>query len=108
MPISLHCANFCRDPPAAKSVFPLVDAGRLSRGLAARIAFALPAAIALILFAYGANALQGLIGAGLLHGLKLVAEAIVAQAVTSTTNTSILTTPVALRSICIADSARHR
>jgi chromate transporter len=35
----------------------------------------------LILFAYGANALQGPIGAGLLHGLKLVAVAIVAQAV---------------------------
>ena len=50
-------------------------------GLAARTAFALPAAIALILFAYGANALQGPIGVGLLHGLKLVAVAIVAQAV---------------------------
>jgi chromate transporter len=50
-------------------------------GVAAWIAFTLPSAIALILFAYGANALQGPIGAGLLHGLKLVAVAIVAQAV---------------------------
>lgn len=50
-------------------------------GLAAWTAFTLPSAIALILFAYGANALQGPIGAGLLHGLKLVAVAIVAQAV---------------------------
>ena len=50
-------------------------------GLAAWIAFTLPSAIALILFAYGANALQGPIGIGLLHGLKLVAVAIVAQAV---------------------------
>src|SRR5580692_1775032 len=50
-------------------------------GLAAWIAFTLPSAILLVLFAYGAKALQGPIGAGLLHGLKLVAVAIVAQAV---------------------------
>jgi chromate transporter len=50
-------------------------------GLAAWIAFTLPSAILLVLFAYGANALQGPIGVGLLHGLKLVAVAIVAQAV---------------------------
>jgi chromate transporter len=50
-------------------------------GLAAWTAFTLPSAILLVLFAYGANALQGPIGTGLLHGLKLVAVAIVAQAV---------------------------
>jgi chromate transporter len=50
-------------------------------GLAAWAAFTLPSATALVLFAYGANALQGPIGSGLLHGLKLVAVAIVAQAV---------------------------
>src|ERR1022692_3559872 len=50
-------------------------------GVAAWTAFTLPSAIALVLFAYGANALQRPIGAGLLHGLKLVAVAIVAQAV---------------------------
>ena len=50
-------------------------------GLAAWIAFTLPSAILLVLFAYGANALQGPIGGGMLHGLKLVAVAIVAQAV---------------------------
>src|ERR1700735_3030290 len=44
-------------------------------GLAAWIAFTLPSAIVLVLFAYGAKALQGPIGAGLLHGLKLVAVA---------------------------------
>jgi putative chromate ion transporter len=49
-------------------------------GIAAWTAFTLPSAIALVLFAYGANALQGPIGAGLLHGIKLVAVAIVAQA----------------------------
>jgi chromate transporter len=50
-------------------------------GVAAWTAFTLPSAILLLLFAYGANALQGPIGTGLLHGLKLVAVAIVAQAV---------------------------
>ncbi len=50
-------------------------------GLAAWTAFTLPSAIVLILFAYGANALRGPIGSGLLHGLKLVAVAVVAQAV---------------------------
>jgi chromate transporter len=50
-------------------------------GLAAWTGFTLPSAIALVLFAYGASALGGPIGTGLLHGLKLVAVAIVAQAV---------------------------
>ena len=50
-------------------------------GIAAWIAFTLPSAILLTLFAYGESALQGPIGRGLLHGFKLVAVAIVAQAV---------------------------
>ena len=50
-------------------------------GLAAWTGFTLPSAILLVLFAYGASALTGTVGAGLLHGLKLVAVAIVAQAV---------------------------
>jgi len=49
--------------------------------LAAWTGFILPSAIALVLFAYGAGALGGPIGLGLLHGLKLVAVPIVAQAV---------------------------
>ena len=49
--------------------------------LAAWTGFTLPSAVILVLFAYGAGALGGPIGAGLLHGLKLVAVAIVAQAV---------------------------
>jgi chromate transporter len=50
-------------------------------GLAAWSAFTLPSAVLLILFAYGAAALDGPVSAGLLHGLKVVAVAIVAQAV---------------------------
>jgi chromate transporter len=58
----------------------LMRAGYLG-GLSAWTGFALPSAIALTLFAYGAYALVGPVGMGLLHGLKLVAVAIVAQAV---------------------------
>src|SRR5207244_11019918 len=50
-------------------------------GLAAWTGFTLPSAIALVLFAFGAGSLGGPFGSGLLHGLKLVAVAIVAQAV---------------------------
>jgi chromate transporter len=49
--------------------------------LAAWTSFTLPSAIILVLFAYGAGALSGPAGTGVLHGLKLVAVAIVAQAV---------------------------
>ncbi|MGF7161954.1 chromate transporter [Rhodoligotrophos appendicifer] len=50
-------------------------------GLAAWTAFTLPSAILMIGFAYGSTALEGRWGAGLVHGLKLVAVAVVAQAV---------------------------
>ena len=50
-------------------------------GVAAWVGFTLPSAVALVLFAYSAAALNGAVGTGLLHGLKLVAVAIVAQAV---------------------------
>ncbi len=49
--------------------------------LAAWTAFTLPSAILLVLFALGAAALGGPIGQGLIAGLKIVAVAIVAQAV---------------------------
>jgi chromate transporter len=58
----------------------LLRAGYLG-GLAAWIGFTLPSAFILVLFAYGASAVSGTVGQGLLHGLKLVAVAIVAQAV---------------------------
>src|SRR5580698_9719991 len=51
-------------------------------GLAAWTGFTVPSAALLVLFAYGAAPLAATtVGAGLLHGLKLVAVAIVAQAV---------------------------
>jgi chromate transporter len=49
--------------------------------LAAWTGFTLPSAIALVLFAYGVGALGDASGLGWLHGLKVVAVAVVAQAV---------------------------
>ncbi|NIA68452.1 chromate efflux transporter [Pelagibius litoralis] len=48
--------------------------------LAAWVAFTLPSALALILFAFGAASFDGPIADGILQGLKLVAVAVVAQA----------------------------
>ena len=49
--------------------------------LAAWTGFTLPSAVALVLFAYGASALGDAAGTGWLHGLKVAAVAVVAQAV---------------------------
>ncbi|SNY96852.1 chromate efflux transporter [Halomonas sp. hl-4] len=45
------------------------------------LAFTLPSAIVLVLFAFGAAVLEGPIASGIIHGLKVVAVAIVAHAV---------------------------
>ncbi len=50
-------------------------------GLAAWLGFTLPSAIALIIFAYVANSIGSITQAGWLHGLLIVAVAVVAQAV---------------------------
>ena len=57
----------------------IIRAGLLG-GVAAWLGFTLPSAIALVLFAYGLQAV-GVADAGWLHGLKVVAVAVVAQAV---------------------------
>src|ERR1700733_6806731 len=49
--------------------------------LAAWTGFTLPSAIALVLFGYGVNSLGNTVGGGSLHGLKVAAVAVVAQAV---------------------------
>lgn len=49
--------------------------------LAAWFGFTLPSALALVLFAYGLSALGDVSGAGWIHGLKVAAVAVVAQAV---------------------------
>jgi len=54
---------------------------RLLGGFAAWLGFTLPSALALIAFAFGVGAIAGAANAGWLHGLKVVAVAVVAQAV---------------------------
>jgi chromate transporter len=74
--------QFLPGPASSQTGFSigLMRAG-FGGALAAWTGFTLPSAITLVLFAYGASALSGPLGTGLLHGLKLVAVAIVAQAV---------------------------
>ena len=74
--------QFLPGPASSQTGFAigLIRAG-YGGALAAWAGFTLPSAILMVLFAYGAGTLSGPIGTGLLHGLKLVAVAIVAQAV---------------------------
>jgi len=53
----------------------------LPGAFAAWLGFTLPSALALVLFAFGVSALGGAVNSGWLHGLKVVAVAVVAQAV---------------------------
>jgi chromate transporter len=78
----LALCQFLPGPASSQVGFSigLFRAGYLG-GLAAWAGFTLPSAIAMTLAAYGASALTGLAGEGLMHGLKLAAVAIVAQAV---------------------------
>lgn len=74
--------QFLPGPASSQVVFAL---GRQHAGgwggLLASLAFTLPSAVLMILFGYGVSALGDLQAAGWLHGLKLVAVAVVAQAV---------------------------
>jgi len=69
--------------PASSQVGIAVGISRagLAGGLAAWLGFTMPSALALILFAYGFTALGLSASAGWLHGLKIAAVAVVAQAV---------------------------
>jgi chromate transporter len=74
--------QFLPGPASSQVGFAL---GYLRAGLAGALlawaAFTLPSAALLLAFAFGAEAFGGPVGQGLIHGLKLVAVAIVAQAV---------------------------
>ncbi len=69
--------------PASSQVGIAVGIARagVPGAVAAWLGFTLPSAIALVLFALGVSALTGSVEAGWLHGLKIVAVAVVAQAV---------------------------
>ena len=55
--------------------------GGLLGAFVAWIGFTMPSAFALIAFGYGVVAFQDVVNSGVLHGLKVVAVAVVAQAV---------------------------
>ncbi len=75
-------SQFLPGPASSQVVFSLgLMRGGWLGGLAASAGFTLPSAIAMLLFAYVAADLSGPMGVAFLHGLKLVAVAIVAQAV---------------------------
>jgi chromate transporter len=69
--------------PASSQVGMAIGIARagLPGALGAWLGFTLPSALALVLFAFGVAALGGAADAGWLHGLKIVAVAVVAQAV---------------------------
>ena len=76
-------SQFLPGPASSQTGFAigLMRGGYLG-GIAAWAGFTLPSAVLLLLFAYGAGSIaDSPLGAGMLHGLKLVAVAIVAQAV---------------------------
>ncbi|OWJ77996.1 chromate efflux transporter [Haematobacter missouriensis] len=74
--------QFLPGPASSQVGFALgmMRAGWLG-ALAAFVAFTLPSALILLAFALTATAISGPVGDGALHGLKIVAVAIVAQAV---------------------------
>jgi chromate transporter len=75
-------AQFMPGPASSQTGFALgVLRGGLPGGLAAWLGFTLPSALVMLLAAYGVDLAAGGAGAGLVHGLKLVAVAVVAQAV---------------------------
>jgi len=74
--------NFLPGPASSQVGIALgtLKAG-LPGGVAAWLGFTMPSALALMLFAYGFNAFELSPDAGWIHGLKIVAVAVVAQAV---------------------------
>ncbi|WP_306395968.1 chromate efflux transporter [Telluria beijingensis] len=75
--------QFLPGPASSQVGFSLgvLRGGGLAGGLAAWAGFTLPSALLMFAFALGAANLAGPWAAGLVHGLKLVAVAVVAQAV---------------------------
>ena len=85
----LALCQFLPGPASSQVGFALgvLRGGGLLGGIAAWVAFTLPSAIIMFAFAVGAASFTGPIAEGALHGLKLVAVAVVAQAVWSMAGT---------------------
>jgi chromate transporter len=81
--------QFLPGPASSQVGFSLgvLRGGGLLGGLAAWLGFTMPSALLLLACALGATAFTGPVAEGFLHGLKLVAVAVVAQAVWGMTRT---------------------
>ena len=74
--------NFLPGPASSQVGIALgISRGGLPGGFAALLGFTMPSALALIAFAYGFTAFGVSADAGWLHGLKIVAVAVIAQAI---------------------------
>ncbi|MCV3243441.1 chromate efflux transporter [Mesorhizobium sp. ZC-5] len=76
-------SQFLPGPASSKVGFTLgvMRGNGLLGGFAAWLAFTMPSALVLFAFALGASAFTGPVADGFIHGLKLVAVAVVAQAI---------------------------
>lgn len=81
--------QFLPGPASSQVGFALgvLRGGGLVGGLAAWTAFTLPSAVVMVAFALGAAALDGPFAQGVLQGLKLMAVAVIAQAIWGMTRT---------------------
>ncbi|MGI9823370.1 chromate efflux transporter [Agromyces sp. Marseille-Q5079] len=81
-------SQFLPGPASSQVGFALglLRAGPLG-ALAAWLAFTLPSAVLMVGFAYGSSLLGGVLGSGILEGMRIVAVAIVAQAVSGMART---------------------
>lgn len=96
--------QFLPGPGSSQVVFALgMHRAGLVGALVASACFTLPSAVLMIAFAYGVTALGDLHHAGWLHGLKLTAVAVVAQAVWGMGKR--LCTDRAKLSLCLASAA---
>jgi chromate transporter len=78
----LALCQFLPGPASSQMGFALgISRSGLAGGLAAWLGFTLPSALALFLFALFSGSFSGPIAEGIIHGLKIVAVAVVAQAV---------------------------
>jgi len=74
--------QFLPGPASSQVGFALgLSRGGFLGGCAAWLGFTLPSALAMIAFAHFSGSIEGTISTGILHGLKIVAVAVVAQAV---------------------------
>lgn len=96
--------QFLPGPASSQAGFAIgVQRGGLLGGIAAWVGFTLPSALLMFAFAYGAAVFSGPWGEGILQGLKLVAVAIVAQAIWGMART--LTPDVVRGAIAVAAAA---